>query len=183
MVLLVIDTQKAITDNKLYNFELFVANIKQLIETARKHSVEVIYIRHDDGKGTELTPGLDGFEIYEEFNPEETDKIFDKNVNSPFKESGLLEHLKTEHVKELIIAGLQTDYCIDAAVKCGFEHGFHIIVPAHANTTIDNAYMAGERSYKYYNEFLWKHRYADCLTMEETLELMKTHNDKGDNYD
>ncbi|MGO0807248.1 cysteine hydrolase, partial [Clostridioides difficile] len=22
------------------------------------------------------------------------------------------------------MAGLQTDYCIDATIKCGFEHGF-----------------------------------------------------------
>ena len=30
---------------------------------------------------------------------------------------------------ELIVAGLQTDYCMDATVKCGFEHGFKVYVP------------------------------------------------------
>ena len=51
-----------------------------------------------------------------------------------------------------MIAGLQTDYCIDATIKAGFEHGLNMIVPAHANTTFSNAFMTGEASYRYYNE-------------------------------
>lgn len=73
----------------------------------------------------------------------------------------------------LVIAGLQTDYCIDASVKCDFEHGFHVIVPSDANTTIDNSFMTGENSYKYYNELIWKDRYAECITAEKVIERME----------
>ena len=52
MVLLVIDVQKGITDNRLYNFEGFISNLKQLINKARENGVEVIYVQHDDGPGT-----------------------------------------------------------------------------------------------------------------------------------
>ena len=100
-----------------------------LIEKARQNNIEVIFIRHDDGIGQELTKGNDGFEIYEEFKPINNEKIFDKTVNSAFKETGLLEYLISIEERQLIIAGLQTDYCIDAAIKCGFEHGFQIVVP------------------------------------------------------
>lgn len=58
---------------------------------------------------------------------------------------------------------------IDAAVKCGFEHGFRIIVPEYSNSTFDNEFMTAEESYKYYNRFMWSGRYADCISMEETL--------------
>lgn len=75
--------------------------------------------------------------------------------------------------KKLIIAGLQTDYCIDAAIKCGFEHGFHMFVPEYANTTVDNPFMSGEESYRYYNEFIWKNRYAECISLEATLKMME----------
>ena len=34
----------------------------------------------------------------------------------------LLEYLREKQAKEVAIAGLMTDYCIDATVKCGFEH-------------------------------------------------------------
>lgn len=173
MVLLIVDTQKLITNKNLYCFELFESNVKKLIAAAREANVQVIYIRHDDGEGAGLTKGTDGFEIYDGFAPEGEELVFDKKVNSPFKETGLLEYLRERQVHTLIVAGLQTDYCIDAAVKCGFEHGFRMIVPAYANSTFDHALMSARDSYRYYNEFMWKGRYAECISVDETIALMK----------
>lgn len=172
-VLLVVDAQKLITNKELYNFDLFVSNVKELIKTARENGIEVIYVRHDDGIGQELTKGTEGFEIYEEFEPGKDEKIFDKTVNSPFRDTGLLEYLTGKQVKQIIVAGLQTDYCIDATVKCGFEHGFDVIVPEGTNSTFDNQYMSAKETYDYYNRFMWKGRYANCISMEKALELMK----------
>lgn len=174
MVLLVIDTQKLITNEKLYMFHTFVANVKEIINKSRENKIEVIYVRHDDGDGGELVKGTEGFEIYEEFKPLKGEKIFDKKFNSAFKETGLLEYLKNKDEKEIIIVGLQTDYCIDATIKCGFEHGFNIIVPNNANTTVDNEFMTAEESYKYYNEFMWNGRYGECISLDETIKLMKS---------
>lgn len=47
-----------------------------------------------------------------------------------------------------------------------------MIVPANANSTVDNQYMTAEQSYHYYNEFMWNKRYAECIPFEKTLELM-----------
>ncbi len=173
MVLLVVDTQKLITNPDLYNFNTFETAVKTLIAAARENGIEVIYVRHDDGAGAELTKGTPGFEIYEGFSPLPDEKIFDKTVNSPFKNTGLLEYLKEKNVRTVVVVGLQTDYCIDATIKSGFEHGFKMIVPEHANSTFDNAFMTGEQSYKYYNEFMWKGRYAECISVEEMIERMK----------
>ena len=173
MVLLVIDTQKLITNDMLYNFETFEKNLKILIQTARKNAVEVIYVRHDDGEGEELTKGTPGFEIYDGFAPEKNEKIFDKDVNSAFRNTGLLEYLKEKKETDVIITGLQTDYCIDASVKCAFEHGFNVYVPATTNTTVDNAFMTGEESYRYHNEFMWNRRYAKCIPFEEMIEIIE----------
>lgn len=173
MVLLVVDTQNLITNAALYNFDVFVYNVKKLIKAARENNIEIIYVRHDDGIGQELTKGTDGFEIYKEFEPCKNERIFDKTVNSPFKDTGLLEYLIRQQIKQIIVVGLQTDYCIDATVKCGFEHGFKIIVPKGTNSTFDNEYMSAKATYSYYNDFMWKGRYADCISIEETLEMMK----------
>jgi nicotinamidase-related amidase len=173
MVLLVVDTQKLITNENLYEFDMFVSNVKEIIHEARTNNIEVIYVRHDDGAGNELTKGTDGFEIYEKFQPINDEKIFDKKVNSAFKDTGLLEYLVDKKEKDIIIVGLQTDYCIDATIKCGFEHGFNIIVPAYANTTVNNDFMSAEQSYHYYNEFMWNGRYAECISLDETIKRMK----------
>lgn len=171
MVLLVVDTQKAITNNGLYQFELFEANVKKLINTARQNDIEVIFVRHDDGPGNELTKGNEGFEIYEGFKPE-NELIFDKKANSSFKDTGLPEYLKQKGENTIIIVGLQTDYCIDATIKAGFEHGFKMIVPENTNSTFDNRFMSAEQTYRYYNEFIWKNRYAECIPFEKAIELM-----------
>ena len=89
------------------------------------------------------------------------------------KESGLLEYLTAKEEKDVMICGIMTDFCINATVEAGFEHGLHMIVPAYANSTQDNEYMTREQAYHYYNEFLWPERYADCVPMDRALELLK----------
>lgn len=172
MVLLVVDTQNLITNENLYKFDLFVTNVEKIIDTARKNNIEVIYVCHNDGPEGELRKGTEGFEIYEKFKPNKEERIFEKEVNSSFRGTGLLEYLKEKGEKDIIVTGLQTDYCIDATIKCGFEHGFKVIVPAYANTTVDNKFMSAEQTYKYYNEFIWKRRYAECISMDEMLKRM-----------
>lgn len=159
-------------NNDLYEFETFVYRIKTLIKEARNNNIEVIYVRHDDGVKQKLTKGALDYEIYEEFQPMPNECVFDKNVNSAFRDTGLLEYLHEKDEDTIIIVGLQTDYCIDATVKCGFEHGLKMIVPANTNSTFDNAYMTAEKSYRYYNEFMWNGRYAECISFKKTLELM-----------
>ena len=115
MVLLVVDTQDMIMTENLYNYNEFKKNIVDLIELARENSVEVIYIRHDDG--IELTASIDGFDIYSDFKPENNEKVFDKNYNSAFRNTGLMNYLIEGKEDEIMIVGIQTDYCIDATIK------------------------------------------------------------------
>ncbi len=173
MVLLIVDAQTLLLQGPLYEKERFIDHVRRLAAAARAGGVEVIYVRHDDGAGQALTKGSPGYEVAQEFAPALGERIFDKTCNSPFRGTGLLEYLTGKGERELMVAGLQTDYCIDATVKCGFEHGFHIAVPAGANTTVDNAFLNAEKSYRYYNEFLWKGRYADCLPLAEALRRLQ----------
>lgn len=175
MILLVVDTQKLLVNKELFNLEKFIDNIKILINTARKNNVEVVYVIHDNEDDGELTKGKDGFEVYDEFKPMENEQIFIKNVNSSFKNTGLTNYLKEKNQQDIVVAGLQTDKCIDATIKCGFEHGFNIIVPAYANSTINNEFMSAEESYRYYNEFMWNHRYAECIAFEEMIARMENN--------
>lgn len=174
MILLVVDTQKGIMNEKLFSFETVKKNIKRLIDTARKTGTEIIFVQHDDGLGTGFSKGDLDYEIYEEYRPLTDEKIFCKTVNSSFNEStGLLDYLKTKNESEIMIVGLQTDFCIDATVKSGFEHGFKMIVPEYSNSTFDNKYFDKETAYRYYNEMMWPKRYAECITMEAAVKKME----------
>lgn len=176
MVLLVIDTQSGITDERLFGFRELEKNIKILIRASRYAGVEVVYVRHDDGPGTGFSKGDAAFEIYEGFAPAEGEKIFDKTVNSAFyPATGLTAYLKSKNVKTVIAVGLQTDYCIDATIKSGFDSGFEMIVPEYCNSTRSNPYMDAKTTYEFYNKNMWPGRYAKCLTVEETLQLIRDY--------
>ena len=83
-----------------------------------------------------------------------------------------MPYLVRNKEKDIIVVGLQTDKCVNATIISGFEHGFNIVVPAYANSTISNNYMNSEDSYLYFNEFMWKGRYAECISVDETIRRM-----------
>lgn len=184
LVLLVVDVQKGITDGRLYEFEKVKDNIKHLVEAARVHGKEVIFVQHDDGPGSGFSRGDEAYEIYDEFQPLANERIFEKRVNSAFHSStGLLGYLQEKGKKQIMVVGLQTDYCMDATIKSGFEHGFEMFVPKYTNSTFDNPYFSKEAAYHYFNDFIWPNRYAKCISMEEALERLKDKKATGTGQD
>lgn len=179
MILLVVDTQKGCFNENLYLFETIKKNIKQLITLARENNVEVVYVQHDDGPGTDLDKSADNYEIYEEFAPRDGEKRFEKNVNSAFHPmTGLTEYLQSKGEKDIIAIGVSTDYCMDATVKSGFERGFNIIIPEYTNSTYDNPYFDKETAYHYYNDFMWNKRYAKVISFEQAVQLLQSKDNK-----
>ena len=76
MVLLVVDTQRGCFNDSLYAFETVKENIKKLIAKARTNNIEVLYVQHDDGPGTDLDKQTDKYEVFDEFAPMEGEKRF-----------------------------------------------------------------------------------------------------------
>lgn len=173
MILLVVDIQKGITDDRLYNFENFIKNCQQLITIARKNNKEVIYFQHDDGPGTGFSIGDEEFEISDFVKPVNDEKQFVKDINSCFGNKDFKKYLLDINEKELMIIGLQTNFCIDATVKSAFERGYRVIIPSETNSTFDNDYMDKEKTYKYYNEMIWPKCYAECVSVEEAIVMLE----------
>ena len=179
MILLVVDTQKGCFNERLFAFEIVRDNIKQLISVARENNVEVIYVQHDDGPGTDLDKFTDNYERYEEFAPRDGEKHFEKNVNSAFHPmTGLTEYLLSKDEKDIIVIGVSTDYCMDATIKSGFEKGFNIYVPEYTNSTYDNPYFDKETAYHYFNEFMWNKRYAKVISFEQAIQMLQSEDNK-----
>ena len=172
MVVLVIDIQKGITDERLYHFSEFINNTRKIIATARKNSVEVIYVQHDDGPGTGFSVGDEEFEIAEQVMPEEGERRYIKEINSCFGNRELVSYLEEKKESTLMIVGLQTNFCIDATIKSAFERGYKIIIPEGTNSTFDNDYMDKETTYRYYNEMMWPKRFADCVSLEDAVAIL-----------
>ena len=69
MKLIVIDMQKALLVDELYNMKGLTENIARLLASAREHQTEVIYVQHDAGPGTGFSVGDEAFEFTEEAAP------------------------------------------------------------------------------------------------------------------
>ena len=78
MKVLVVDIQKGITNERLYNYREFMNNTSAIVSKARQNGVEVIYIQHDDGPGTGFSVGDNDFEIADYIAPYPSEKIFIK---------------------------------------------------------------------------------------------------------
>lgn len=172
MILLVIDIQKGIADDELYAFDTFKERTVAIIDKCRKKNVEVIYVQHDDGPGSGFSVGDEDFEIADFVAPKEGEKVFYKTINSCFGNKELADYLASTGKKELMIIGLQTNFCIDASIKSAYERGYKVIIPEGTNSTFDNDYMTGETTYNYYNEFIWPNRFVDIVEFEEAMNMI-----------
>ncbi len=173
MKLIVIDVQKGITDERLYDFDGFIKNVTSIIDAARKNNVEIIYVQHDDGPGTGFSFGDKDFEIADQVAPKENEKIFIKTINSCFGNNDLANYLRESREKDFMIVGLQTNFCIDASVKSAFERGYKVIIPQGTNSTFDNDYMDRETTYKYYNDMMWPERFASCISVDDAIKMIE----------
>lgn len=171
-ILLVVDVQNCMMMEHPYNEQRVITNIQSLLRTARERGLEVVYVRHDDGVGSDLERGSEGWQIYSGIAPHDGEKIFEKHYNSAFLKTGLKEYLTEREKDTIILVGLQTEYCIDATCKAAFEHGFKVIIPQETNSTFDNEFLSGEKLYEYYNYKIWNQRFAKVLPIEEVIAFI-----------
>lgn len=72
--------------------------------------------------------------------------IGDTDCYSAFDETDLVAQLRDEGVKELLVGGLATDYCVKATVLAGLEHGFKVKALKDAMRAVDLNPGDGDRA-------------------------------------
>ena len=164
--LLIVDVQNGLVDDNPYDIDIVLSNIKELADICRDNGVEVIYIQHDGEYGDSLEPFSNGWKIHELINPKQGEKVIRKAYNSAFKNTELDDYLKSKNLQTLILAGMQTEYCIDTTCRVAFEKGYKLIMPEKTNTTFDNGELSGEQIYQYHNFRIFKDRFAEVESMD-----------------
>ena len=171
--LMIVDVQKALIDEHPYDEKAFLARLKDLIRAARDSGVDVLYVRHDGGKGDPLNYGEPGFEIYPDVAPQPGEMVFDKKYNSAFKETELERHLNARGIERLVLAGMQTEYCIDATCKSAFERGYNVVIPEGGTTTYDNPFLTADKLIKFYEKMIWNHNFARVAPLRDAIGALE----------
>lgn len=173
--LLVVDVQTCMVRDNPYRQALLIDTIKQLLEAFRNSKGTIIYVRHNEDGDPDFALGSPGWQIYSEIAPQEGELIVEKQFNSSFKATFLEAHLKNLGITDIILVGMQTEYCIDATCKSAFEKGFSLTIPEEGHSTFDNDFMAAEQTHAYFSKKIWNKRYARVIPFKKVLEeVMET---------
>lgn len=164
--LVVIDVQNGLIDANPYHSDKFLQGLRENIQLAREHDIEVIYVRHNSH---EFEKGTRAWEIVSCVTPLETDTIIEKTYNSAFKETNLKQYLKDKNISRLILTGMLTNYCMDTTVKVAFELDYKLCVIEGGSTTFDEERIAAADLIEHY-EIIWATNFANVDTLENLLK-------------
>ncbi len=89
------------------------------LRKARETGNPVIFIQHKSASG---------MEINERVVPSAGEKIFVKEEVNSFLGTGLKEYIGGLAIDTLVICGMQTQMCVEAAVRAAHDYGYRVIM-------------------------------------------------------
>ena len=110
-------------------------------------------------------PTRNGYEIKEEFAPQESDYVVYKTRASGFFGTPLGSWLRMRDVDTLVVCGESTSGCVRASVVDAYSHGFKVIVCEPG--VFDRSPLAHK-----VNLFDMHHKYATVMDLEDTKRYL-----------
>jgi nicotinamidase-related amidase len=153
--LLIIDVQEAMfsyPDMKLYDVDNVMNRIVSLLDKARSANIPVVYIQHTEDE--EYTRGLSTWEISSLVKPREGETIVEKPTWDAFHRTRLHEELQRQGITDLVICGMQTEFCLDTTCRRAYSMGYKSILVQDAHSTFDNGKLSGEEIVRHHNGVL-----------------------------
>ena len=155
---IIIDVQNILVETGFQTNSL-LEKISYLQNQARSKNIEIIYVQHIENSEAQTS---EDWQLSALLNRKPDEKVFQKKYNSIFKETGLKDYLDKEDIGRLVLCGMQTEYCVDASVKVGFEFDYKLVIPKGAFTTFDGEDASAEKINTFYQK-IWGGRFADVL--------------------
>ena len=135
----------------LYRAEHVLQTLQALIDQARAAGTPIIYVRHNGPPGDVDEPNTPGWEIHPALAPQPGETIVDKTQPSVFAGTALEQELQARQSAQIVLAGMQTDCCIDATCRQAAELGYDVIVVADGHSTFADNEIAGATLIERYN--------------------------------
>ena len=160
--LLVIDVQRGIlaipnlTRKKEIDqaFDAMVLRVAGLIERARALCLPIIYVQHDGGRGHRLEPDTSGWPIRSEVEPRRGERVIHKKACDAFFGTALDAELAAAGIKQIVISGCMTQYCIDTTARRAVTLGYDVVLVADCHMTADSDTLRFEQIIAHHNALL-----------------------------
>ncbi len=137
--LLVIDTQVNMfaPDNAVYASEMLLKTLGRLVARARSAHIPVVYVQNNGGPDDPDQPGTPGWQIHPALVPNESDVIIQKWTPDAFYRTQLHEELARRGITQVILVGMQTEYCIDTTCRHAFALDYRVTLVKDGHSTYD----------------------------------------------
>ena len=112
----------------LVNAEAASLVAKEVLQIFRENGQLVIHVRHNAARG---------FEIHKNVEPLPGEKVITKEKVNSFARTDLLKYLRGNEITNLVVIGMQTQMCLEAAVRAASDYGFICTVVHDACATRD----------------------------------------------
>jgi nicotinamidase-related amidase len=154
--LLVIDVQNGMfaEDDPVYQGAQLLATIGDLLAKARAAQVPVIYIQHNGGPGDPVEPGSDGWPIHPAIAPAEGEPVVVKATPDSFHETTLQAELEARGIVKLVVAGIQTECCVDTTCRRAASLGYQTTLVHDAHSTWDSRTLSAAQIIAHHNDAL-----------------------------
>lgn len=102
----------------------------RLLAAFRKELWPVYHVQHISTQpgATFFLPGTEGAEIHEAVRPLPSEPVIVKHYPNSFRDTNLLDRLRSDHVSTMLVCGMMSHMCVDATVRAAFDLGLNCIV-------------------------------------------------------
>ncbi len=154
--LVIIDMQMGMFTDMVapWRGEEVLARCAGLLARARAAGVPVFHVQHDGPEGDPLHRGTAGFPHHPDVAPKPGEPVIVKKNISAFHGTDFNDQLRRKGIERLVVAGMQTDYCIDTACRAAKGLGFAVVLADDAHTTFDSKVLPAERIVAHHNATL-----------------------------
>ncbi|NEU06902.1 cysteine hydrolase [Flavihumibacter sp. R14] len=156
-ILLIIDMQRGsfIPETPRFDETGVVNRINSLASAIRADGGQVIFVQHDGSKENKFYPGSREWEILPELHVDPQDHFISKTANDSFYRTELKSVLDGLNIKELVITGCATDYCVDTTVRSALNNDYAVTVIKDGHTTADRPHLSAEQVITHHN-WMWE---------------------------
>jgi nicotinamidase-related amidase len=111
---------------QLENPEVAGMNAGLVLDQFRKNDLPVFHVRHN------FEPGGN---IHHYVKPINSETVISKDQVNAFLQTDLLEMLQADSIEQIVICGMQTHMCVEAAVRAAHDFGFSCLLVSDACAT------------------------------------------------
>ncbi len=150
--LVLIDIQNAMfgPDEICHEPERILAKAGDLLTRARAAGTPIYFVQHCE-ENSPFAPGNAGWQIHPRVTPRAGEPVVEKWTCSSFYKTDLDAKLRAAGIGSLVIAGLQSEFCIDTACRVAQTLGYKVTLAADAHSTFDNPLLPADKIIAHHN--------------------------------